>query len=348
MFMTWLTSLPRLAQWWILCFGLLFFFSLCAYIEELTFRYVKGFHYSGFVTCFELLFFSLISALERYQSPDGIWYHKVSMKNHVYIAVAMMLGRGTSNKSLEFLNYPTQVIFKSLKLLAIILGSVLINGKKYAVEEYVSALFLVVSAIMFSLGDRDVDDQGLSASAKLGLFLVTLSLVFDSFHANLQEHILQASKVSLSETIFYSNFIGFLITFVGIVFSGELMESLKFFFVEGYLWVFWALCAKAFMVYAGVICMTTIVKLFSAVMSHTIATIRKVLTVLLSFLFFPKPFTTKYLFALLMFSVGLFINLQTLKTSEAAKASKEKAVAHLDKQDYEEVATEERDTDKIV
>jgi adenosine 3'-phospho 5'-phosphosulfate transporter B3 len=69
-----------------------------------------------------------------------------------------------------------QVIFKSLKLLTVMIGSLFIVGRRFEVREYVSALLLVASATLFSLGDKEVQ----SDFNWIGIIVVLLSLVFDS------------------------------------------------------------------------------------------------------------------------------------------------------------------------
>jgi len=63
---------------------------------------------------------------------------------------------GFSNASLGHLNYPTQVIFKCCKLIPVLVGSVLIQGKKYAFIDYVAALLMCVGLIWFILADSKV------------------------------------------------------------------------------------------------------------------------------------------------------------------------------------------------
>ena len=63
---------------------------------------------------------------------------------------------GFSNASLGHLNYPTQVIFKCCKLIPVLVGSVLIQGKKYRLLDYIAALIMCVGLIMFTLADSKV------------------------------------------------------------------------------------------------------------------------------------------------------------------------------------------------
>ena len=63
---------------------------------------------------------------------------------------------GFSNSTLGHLNYPTQVIFKCCKLIPVLVGSALIQGKKHSSVDYVAAGLMVVGLIFFTLADSKV------------------------------------------------------------------------------------------------------------------------------------------------------------------------------------------------
>ncbi len=57
-------------------------------------------------------------------------------------------------RSLSYLTYPTRVMFKSSKVIPVMLASVVIAGRRYSVGEYMAALLLVVGITMFTLADK--------------------------------------------------------------------------------------------------------------------------------------------------------------------------------------------------
>lgn len=60
---------------------------------------------------------------------------------------------GFSNSSLGYLNYPTQVIFKCCKLIPVMAGSILIQGKRYGPLDFIAAVLLCVGLTLFTLGE---------------------------------------------------------------------------------------------------------------------------------------------------------------------------------------------------
>lgn len=59
---------------------------------------------------------------------------------------------GFSNASLGYLNYPTQVIFKCCKLIPVLAGSILIQGKRYGPLDFSAAVLMCVGLTLFTLG----------------------------------------------------------------------------------------------------------------------------------------------------------------------------------------------------
>merc|ERR1712176_392007 len=201
----------------------------------------------------------------------------------------MMCSRALTNIALLLLNYPTQVIFKSMKLISVMIGSVCCLKKSYRKCEYIAVPLLVCSAVLFTVGDSN--DLNFNI---LGIVVVCVSLIFDAIHANSQQYILQAKteRDTTSELLVYSNLIAGFFVFVISFCYGEINEI-----VYDYLPtqqvdepnVLFDLCAwfvgRVACLYIGVSAFVVFTKRFGAVFAVTITTIRKILTVLLSYAF---------------------------------------------------------------
>ncbi len=207
----------------------------------------------------------------------------------------MTASRGLTNVSLEYLNYPTQVVFKSLKLLTVMIGSVFFVGRKYAALEYVAAVLTVMSATLFGLGDRDSAPQ----FSWVGIVIVVFSLVADSMHSNSQETLLQDHGATLRETMVFSNMFSAVGSLIVCVLTGEFFHAFAFCFRHPAAYVIMA--SHAIVNYLGVLCFVTLIQRFGAVLATTVTTVRKIVTVLLSFFIFPKPLSERYLYGLMLF-----------------------------------------------
>jgi hypothetical protein len=69
------------------------------------------------------------------------------------LCVAYCMANSLTKLSLQFVSVPTQIVFKSCKLVAVMLGSTVILKKSYSMTEYLIALGLVAGMVSFALAD---------------------------------------------------------------------------------------------------------------------------------------------------------------------------------------------------
>ena len=58
--------------------------------------------------------------------------------------------------SLQYLNYPTQVIFKSCKLIPVLIGGILIQRKRKGILDFLAAIVMSIGLAVFVLADSQV------------------------------------------------------------------------------------------------------------------------------------------------------------------------------------------------
>uniref|UniRef100_A0A2H1VZX2 Adenosine 3'-phospho 5'-phosphosulfate transporter 2 n=1 Tax=Spodoptera frugiperda TaxID=7108 RepID=A0A2H1VZX2_SPOFR len=76
---------------------------------------------------------------------------KVPLRTYALLAGLTLGTMAFSNLALSYLNYPTQLIFKSCKLIPVMIGSIIILGKRYGFLDYVSAVVMCIGLTMFTL-----------------------------------------------------------------------------------------------------------------------------------------------------------------------------------------------------
>jgi len=207
----------------------------------------------------------------------------------------------------------TQVIFKSMKLITVMIASICLLKKTFSGLEYLSAVLLVGAATFFSLGDFSwgSDVKGASRTDNLGIIIVSVSLIADALHSSTQEMVMQKSRASLLETMFWSNTFAAGLAFAYVVLSGELLPAVSYCAVHTV--TYYMFVIRAFVIYCGVLCFASIIKHFDAVTATTITTLRKIITILLSFITFPKPFSINYVYGTLLFMASLAATVQHLR-----------------------------------
>jgi len=284
-------------------------------VEEGLFNLFPEFEYGWYMTVFELTCFTSFAALERGFRGQQILHHRASLPRHFLVASAMTASRGLTNVSLQHLNYPTQLIFKSMKLITVMIGSVVILRKSYAWLEYLAAALLVTSAALFSLGDNAVSPEYSSTT----IVIVLVSLIADALHSNTQESVLKDQKAPESEVMLFTNLFATLCTLVVCIMNGEL-------------WIAYEFCAdnpltyaifvfRACVIYFGVLCFVSTIKHFGVVTATAVTTVRKILSIVVSFVFFPKPFSIRYLYGFVAFCVSVGISFCHLKQQKQRRSA---------------------------
>ena len=303
---------------------------LNSYLEEYIFRVLPAFTYGWYITAFELTLFAVFALVERAVSGEGgmgvagMFARKAPVRSHLTVAVAMTASRGLTNVSLQYLNYPTQVIFKSMKLLTVMAGSLCFLNASFTPSEYASALCLVASAVMFSYGDyavshpteaTAVDVAGaasdvaatpsaeLAASLHVGVIIVLASLVADAFHATTQDTLMRALNATTLETMLFTNLFSSILAFTVVIIKGELSPALTYCLTHPLAYPLFVL--RAIIIYLGVLCFLLLIQSNGVVVATAITTIRKILSILVSFAVFPKGWSGWYGVGFVAFCCGL-------------------------------------------
>ncbi|XP_052883532.1 UDP-galactose/UDP-glucose transporter 4-like isoform X2 [Gossypium arboreum] len=145
-------------------------------------------------------------------------------KTYVKLPAVLMGSHDLTKGSLAFFNYPAQLMFKSTKVLPVIVMGAFILGlrRKYPAHEYVSAILLVLGLILFTLADA----QTSPSFSVIGVIMVIGALVMDSFLGNLQEVIFNMNlETTQMEMLFCSTVVGLPFLIPPMVLTGEVFET---------------------------------------------------------------------------------------------------------------------------
>lgn len=99
----------------------------------------------------------------------------------------------TSNEALKYVSYPMQALAKSCKLIPVLIGGMVINGKRYPVWKYVSVLLVTLGITAFQFAKQKASSSHSSKSSHeddtFGLVLLAVSLAMDGMSGPGQERI---------------------------------------------------------------------------------------------------------------------------------------------------------------
>lgn len=229
----------------------------------------------------------------------------------VTFQLAALIGLSSSfaNWAVEFVFYPAKVVMKSTKLVPTMMVSPLLgNSKSYSLVEYVSAVFLSLGAAGFALSSgrlHSLEDGPDISLAWIGLLLLTLASLGDAVVPNLQQRTMRRGA-SPEEMALRVNTLSALAIFLTLYANGSVKPWLEL----------WARdpSSLVLMVFGGftfsiaVISYTFLIVEAGSVTAVSVATIRKVVTLTLSYILFPgKTFTGYHVLSLGLFGMGLSI-----------------------------------------
>jgi adenosine 3'-phospho 5'-phosphosulfate transporter B3 len=251
------------------------------------------------------------------------------------VGILLALSHGLGNTSLNYSPYPLKVAFKSCKLVpTMILSACCVTGKTqyhhYTVRQYMAALIMGLGLAILSAADVTTKTDHAhhtfvvpaAGSSLVGLYigpiLLGISVIFDSIIPNLQEQLLQGNKrVQPSLMILVSNAIMCIVLLGYTCYSGELVIAYMYCTLHPSASI--VLLAQGVCAYLGLRCYLIIIRDYGGVVGVLLANARKVVTIILSFLLFAKPFHIGHGGGLGLVCVGVYLGSSTMKTSTSKK-----------------------------
>eukprot|EP00753_Platysulcus_tardus_P013831 PLAT3871.3.p1 GENE.PLAT3871.3~~PLAT3871.3.p1 ORF type:complete len:258 (+),score=123.25 PLAT3871.3:320-1093(+) len=222
--------------------------------------------------------------------------------NYAIISALSVATIGLSNTAIEFLNFPTQVLFKSSKLIPVMVVGMLWLKKTYTRLDFVAVLLITGGLVLFSLGDAAVHPN----FNPWGIFLISGALVADAFIGNYQEKTMKTYGVQSGEMVVLSKVIGFFYLLVVSAALGQLQAGVRALLKQPETLPMMLLYSM--LGFVGENFVMLLVQRFGALVAVTTTSCRKAVSIIISFLVFPKPYTHAYALATLCVFGGIAIN----------------------------------------
>ena len=241
-----------------------------------------------------------------------------------YIRLSFLVFGATclATQSLKYVSYPTKVIFKSAKLIPTMLISTLFyKNKKYTSLEYFSAFLICLGAAGYSYnGGGGGGSTSGNDTSYFGVGLLSVSILCDAIVPNVQKQLMTVSLprttsgvesgisggLSAQAVMINTNAVGFGILLVCMLVSGSLSDAVSAAMLQPKLLLY--LVSVGFGLSSAVLAYTTLIKSTSPVVAVAVATLRKVATIMLSYIFFPKSISGIQVIAGVMVLVGVFLS----------------------------------------
>ncbi|XP_037578228.1 adenosine 3'-phospho 5'-phosphosulfate transporter 2-like isoform X1 [Dermacentor silvarum] len=304
-----LDSFSKCTQFVICAAGIMTVFLGYGYTQELMFH-VEGFKPYGFYLTFvQFVLYSIFSFVERkIRKESG---RTAPLQTHLLLSVLTVGTIGLSNAALGYLNYPTQVLFKCCKLIPVLLGGVLIQGKQYKSLDLLAALLMSIGLAAFILTDSKVSPT----FSLIGVAMISTALLFDAIIGNVQEKAMRTHGTPNSEIMIFSYSIGSVTLFFILAAMQNLIPAVKFWArnpVEtyGYAAIF------SLLGYFGVQLVLTLISISDAFITVVVTTCRKAISIILSFMLFAKPFSFQYVWSGALVLLGVYLHAYSKKLAK--------------------------------
>eukprot|EP00580_Thalassiosira_gravida_P009005 CAMPEP_0201652586 /NCGR_PEP_ID=MMETSP0493-20130528/44554_1 /ASSEMBLY_ACC=CAM_ASM_000838 /TAXON_ID=420259 /ORGANISM="Thalassiosira gravida, Strain GMp14c1" /LENGTH=445 /DNA_ID=CAMNT_0048129109 /DNA_START=106 /DNA_END=1443 /DNA_ORIENTATION=- len=234
--------------------------------------------------------------------------------------------------SLRYVSFPVQTVFKSSKIIPVMVMGKVLKGTGYPISQYVEAFLITVGVAIFSIFSKSSDRDNITDM--IGLLFMCMYICFDSFTSQWQDTIYVKygrANVDPFQMMLGVNSWAILITTSGLIINGDIPKIIEFFRVNS-----WAILIttsgliingdipkiieffkvnpivlnyniiSAISSASGQLFIYNTIKEFGPIVFTVIMTTRQMLSICVSFLIFQHPVSVKALCGVLIVFGVLF------------------------------------------
>lgn len=270
--------------------GALFAYVAFTMTQEGVFRRAtKEFKYGGAVSLCTCLVYCALAQCERVSNGDH-GARRGNLKDYAMLSVMTSGSMYLTNAALSYINYTTRIVAKCSKVIPVMIVGTFMHGRRYGLEDYAMCVLLVIGITMFTMGDVD----SFPNFNYRGVTYITIALFTESTAGNFEERRFFniPQPISHCEVVFYVNAIGSAWIALGLFASGELFTAVAHLLGEPD--VLAAICVAAAFGYISVTCILLCLRHYGATNTEVIKAVRKMLSLALSLVVYPKPMGWKY------------------------------------------------------
>ncbi|ELP95136.1 UDP-galactose transporter, putative [Entamoeba invadens IP1] len=225
-----------------------------------------------------------------------------------------------SNKALLYIDYPTHLITKLFKPVTVLLFTIFFT-KKYTMRQIVFSsitffgVFLFTSEKIFNL--KKTDTEYTSASYFFGLFLILMSLLADGIASSEEDIVTHTYHVPTFRVMAYSNLFAVPTFLVISLVTGDLAQV--FYFIRNdFEFSLIILCFVTCSV-LGQFLIYRLIHLANTLLLTAVTNTRKIVTMVISVLFFHHPISMIQIIAACIVFGSLFADIMTRKPHNKEK-----------------------------
>ncbi|KAK8792775.1 hypothetical protein WA158_004939 [Blastocystis sp. Blastoise] len=244
---------------------------------------------------------------EKYERNIGnpeerILFTSARLVDYMPYGISYIIAMMASNNSLKHINYPTQVLAKSCKMVPVLLFGVLFGKRSYPLSKYLCVGLITLGLIIFNIFSKNKKIRAASNST-YGLCLLGLSLCCDGISALQQDVVVTRYRPSTFDLQVNVNVWGVLIASIAAITTKEFLPGFQFIIQNPtiiYYILEFAICSSI-----GQLFIFLTVRNFQPIVLATITTTRKFFTILLSVIIMGNPLQVEQWVGILLVFIGL-------------------------------------------
>lgn len=195
-----------------------------------------------------------------------------------------------------------KVLFKSSKIVTVMLLGTLLFRKRYLLVEYSYMLLTCGGLVIFFLATSSAALE----SSLIGAALLVAAVLTDSMLPNVQQRLLQDLRRPKAEVVYHTNWISALLTLAYISFTGELGAAIAFLRLRRRVAMLLLLQSTAG--YFGILAYLETVRRFGSKVTTIVTSCRKLFTIALSSVLFGHPLNGYHAAGVFAVFLGVLLN----------------------------------------
>jgi len=217
------------------------------------------------------------SKIKMDPSPQAPWY--------IYspCSISNVLSSWAQYACLRYVSFPTQTLFKSSKVIPVMLVGVFLHKKSYPRVEYVEAVCISLGVSLFMLTEQK-PKGGETDTTTVGLLILCMYVLCDSFTSQWQDKIYRAYKVDQFMMMFGVNFFSLLFTTVSLLSTGDMFVALRF--IATHPASFWSVLVLSITSATGQLFIFYTIKRFGPIVFTIMMTTRQMFSMILSCIYY--------------------------------------------------------------
>lgn len=268
---------------------------------------------------------------------------EISKYQMLTLSCTSILSTVTSVRSLRYVIYPVQVLFKSCKPVPVMFFGVVL-GKKYPMKKYVNVAIIMTGVALFMGGGTSTSKKDMGsaeATTLMGGLLLTLSLCFDGATGAYEDKLMAVNNVEPFDLMFNIQLGKSLISFITLVITNGLDDFFRTISEGGFTLVLLGVTGALGQVFVFV----TISK-FGALNCALIGLVRKILSLILSFVLYGHTMNGFQTMGLMLAIASMIANFYDKGGKKGASAEDIKEAGATEKQGLLTVEDNDNDDDE--